>query len=51
VHAAKPQTKETYCGRPVNEEDWVTTSKEGQLHRLRSGGGAEAGGIAERSLI
>ena len=20
--------KETYCGRPVNEEDWVTTSRE-----------------------
>ena len=28
VHAAKPQMKETYCGRPVDEEDWVTTSKE-----------------------
>ena len=29
VHAAKPQMKETYCGRPLNEEeDWLTTSKE-----------------------
>ena len=28
VHVAKPQMRETYCGRPVNEEDWVTTSKE-----------------------
>lgn len=28
VHVAKPQIRETYCGRPVNEEDWVTTSKE-----------------------
>jgi hypothetical protein len=28
VHAAKPQKKETYCGRPVNEEELLTTSKE-----------------------
>ena len=29
VHAAqKMQMKETYCGRPVNEGDWITTSKE-----------------------
>jgi len=28
VHAAKPQGKETYCGRSVDEEEWVTTSKE-----------------------
>ncbi|MGH3089307.1 MAG: hypothetical protein ACRDSJ_18595 [Rubrobacteraceae bacterium] len=28
VHVAKPQMKLTYCGRPINEEDWVTTSKE-----------------------
>ena len=25
---AKPGMRETYCGRPVNEEDWVTTSRE-----------------------
>ena len=28
VHAAKPQMKETYCGRPMNEEEWLITSKE-----------------------
>lgn len=28
VHVAKPQMKQTYCGRPVDDEDWVTTSKE-----------------------
>ena len=28
VHAAKPQMKETYCGRPVNEEEWLITFKE-----------------------
>jgi hypothetical protein len=28
VHAAKPQMKETYCGRPLNEEEWLVTSKE-----------------------
>ena len=28
VHVVKPQMRETYCGRPVNEENWVTTSKE-----------------------
>ncbi len=28
VHVAKPQMKMTYCGRPVNEEDWLITSKE-----------------------
>jgi hypothetical protein len=28
VHAAKPQMKETYCGRALNEEEWLTTSKE-----------------------
>jgi hypothetical protein len=28
VHVAKPGMKVTYCGRPINEEDWVTTSRE-----------------------
>ncbi len=28
VGVAKPQMKETYCGRAVDEEEWVTTSKE-----------------------
>ncbi len=22
-----PQTKKTYCGRPVDEEEWLITSK------------------------
>jgi hypothetical protein len=29
LHAAqKMQMKETYCGRPVTEEEWLITSKE-----------------------
>jgi hypothetical protein len=28
VHVAKPRMKETYCGRPVTEEDWLITSRE-----------------------
>ncbi len=28
VHVAKPQMKLTYCGRAVDEEEWVTTKKE-----------------------
>lgn len=28
VHVARPQMKLTYCGRKVDEEDWVITSKE-----------------------
>ncbi|HET7272339.1 MAG TPA: hypothetical protein VFI90_14805 [Rubrobacter sp.] len=28
VHVAKPQMKLTYCGRPIDEEEWITTSKE-----------------------
>jgi hypothetical protein len=28
VHVAKPQLRETYCGRPINDEDWVTTTQE-----------------------
>ncbi len=28
VHVAKPQMRETYCGRAVDEEEWVTTSRE-----------------------
>jgi hypothetical protein len=27
VHVAKPQMRETYCGRAVDEEEWITTSK------------------------
>ena len=28
VHVAKPQLRETYWGRPINDEDWVTSNKE-----------------------
>ena len=28
VHVAKPGFKETYCRRPIDEEDWVTTTTE-----------------------
>jgi hypothetical protein len=28
VHVAKPQMKLTYCGRPINEDEWITTSRE-----------------------
>jgi len=28
VHVARPQMKETYCGMAVDEEDWLTTSRE-----------------------
>jgi len=28
VHVAKPQLRETYCGRRINDEDWVTTTRE-----------------------
>ncbi|MDP9479377.1 MAG: hypothetical protein M3R38_27515 [Actinomycetota bacterium] len=28
VHVAKPRMEETYCGRAVDEEEWVATSKE-----------------------
>ena len=28
VHVAMPGMRKTYCGRPINEEDWITTSRE-----------------------
>ncbi len=28
VHAAKPSMKVTYCGRTVDEEEWVITTKD-----------------------
>ena len=28
VHVAMPGMRQTYCGRAINEEDWVTTPKE-----------------------
>ena len=27
IHVAKPQARETYCGRLIDDEDWITTSK------------------------
>jgi hypothetical protein len=44
VHAAKPQMKETYCGRPVNEEEWLITSKEANCTACAQ---AEASGPAK----
>ena len=28
IHVAKPGFRETYCRRPIDDEDWVTTTKE-----------------------
>ncbi|HEX6710596.1 MAG TPA: hypothetical protein VF068_09695 [Rubrobacter sp.] len=28
VHVAKPQMKLTYCGRQIDEDAWITTSRE-----------------------
>ncbi len=28
VHVARPQMKETYCGRAVDEEEWLITFRE-----------------------
>ena len=28
VHVAMPGMRQTYCGRSINDEDWVTTTKE-----------------------
>ncbi len=28
IHVAKPGFQETYCRRTINDEDWVTTTKE-----------------------
>jgi hypothetical protein len=28
VHVAMPGMRQTYCGRAINDEDWVTTSRE-----------------------
>lgn len=28
IHVAMPGMKQTYCGRPINEDDWITASKE-----------------------
>jgi hypothetical protein len=28
VHVAMPGMRQTYCGRPINDEEWITTSRE-----------------------
>lgn len=48
VHAAKPQMKETYCGRTVDEEDWVTTSKEATCTACARAGAPIPGSSARR---
>ena len=51
VHASKPQMKETYCGRPMNEEEWLITSKEVNCTGwARAGGTYQAGGSRARFL-
>jgi hypothetical protein len=38
VHVAKPQLRETYCGMPINDDDWATTAKEANCRgRARAG--------------
>ena len=44
VHVAMPRFRQTYCGRPINEEDWVTTPKEADCT-----GCARAGAPTQRS--
>ena len=39
VHVAKPGIKETYCGRSVNEEDWLTTFREANCTSCARAGG------------
>ena len=28
IHAAKPQMRQTFCGRPIDPDEWVTTKRE-----------------------
>lgn len=47
VHVTKPQMRETYCGRAVDEEEWVITSKEANCTACaREGAGTEPEGDA-----
>ncbi len=48
VHVAKPQTKETYCGRAVDEEEWVATSKEADCTGCARAGAPMTEGAAQR---
>jgi hypothetical protein len=50
VHAAPfPQMKETYCGRPVNEEEWLITSKEANCTACARAGASRIVRFIERS--
>ena len=49
VHVANPRMKETYCGRGVDEEEWVATSKEANCTACaRSGAPTEPEEVARR---
>ncbi len=50
VHVAKPGMRETYCGRAVDEEEWVATSKEADCTACgtRAGAPTEPEGAAPR---
>ncbi len=48
VHVAKPQMKETYCGRAVDEEEWVTTSREANCTACTRAGAPTREGEARR---
>ena len=45
VHVAMPGMRQTYCGRSINDEDWLTTSKVANCT-----GCARAGAPLERTL-
>ena len=46
VHVAMPGMRQTYCGRSINDEDWLTTSKEANCT-----GCARAGAPLERNAV
>ncbi len=48
VHVAKPQMRETYCGRAVDEEEWVTTSREANCTACARAGAPVSEGTARR---
>ena len=48
VHVAKPQTKETYCGRAIDEEEWLITPKEADCMACARAGAPTPEGEARR---
>ncbi len=48
VHVAKPHMKETYCGRAVDEEEWLTTPKEANCTACARAGASMTEGAARR---